>query len=91
MANGVGGAREEKQREVTRTADSTDGGGGERGGTELDQNEEMKTARRWRCLEGAGRRPSSRCSGGLIPNAADYSRGMKMHNCEGAACSCRRT
>lgn len=38
------------------------------GGTESDQNEEMKTARRWRCLEGAGRRPSSRCSGGLIPN-----------------------
>lgn len=67
MANGVGGAREEKQREVTRNADSTDGGV-RGGGTELDQNEEMKTARRWRCLEGSGRCPSSRCSGGLIPN-----------------------
>lgn len=27
MASGVGGAREEKQREVTRNADRTEGGG----------------------------------------------------------------
>lgn len=87
MANGVGGAREEKQREVTRNADSTGRGGDGVGSERRDEDgEEVEM------FGGGGEASVLSVQRRTNPkHAADYSRGMKMHNCEGAACSRRRT
>lgn len=73
--------------EVTRNADSTGGGTDGVGSERRDEDgEEVEM------FVGGGEASVLSVQRRTNPkHAADYSRGMKMHNCEGAACSRRRT